>query len=101
QAKLLRVLETGELRPVGSSECRQATFRLIAATNRQLERRVADGQFRSDLFYRLNVFRIEMPPLRDRIEDIPALAERFLTDVSRHGQQFQLSHDTITELQSR
>jgi len=101
QAKLLRVLETGELRPVGSSECRQASFRLIAATNRRLEQRVADGQFRSDLFYRLNVFRIEMPPLRERIEDIPALAERFLMNASRHGQHFYLSSDTIRELQSR
>ena len=101
QAKLLRVLETGELRPVGGSECRQASFRLIAATNRRLEQRVADGQFRSDLFYRLNVFRIEMPPLRERIEDIPALAERFLMNSSSRGQHFYLSHDTIKELQSR
>ncbi len=101
QAKLLRVLETGELRPVGGSECRQASFRLIAATNRRLEQRVADGKFRSDLFYRLNVFRIEMPPLRERMEDIPALAERFLLNGSRHGQHLHLSDDTMKELQSR
>ncbi len=101
QAKLLRVLETGELRPVGGSDCRMASFRLIAATNRRLEQRVAEGEFRSDLYYRLNVFRIEMPALRDRLEDIPALAERFLQNASRNGQNFRLSPEALRELQSR
>ncbi len=101
QAKLLRVLETGELRPVGGSDCRIATFRLIAATNKLLEQRVAVGEFRSDLYYRLNVFRIEMPALRDRIEDVPALAERFLQNASRSGQNFRLSAEALSELQSR
>jgi two-component system, NtrC family, nitrogen regulation response regulator GlnG len=101
QAKLLRVLETGELRPVGGSSCRTASFRLVAATNSLLEQRVADEEFRSDLFYRLNVFRIEMPALRERIEDIPALAERFLRNASRDGQHFGLSPEALNELQSR
>lgn len=101
QAKLLRALETGELRPVGGSDCRIATFRLIAATNKFLEQRVATGEFRSDLYYRLNVFRIEMPALRDRLEDVPALAERFLQNASRSGQKFRLSAEALGELQSR
>lgn len=101
QAKLLRVLESGELRPVGGSECRAASFRLVAATNRSLEQRVANGEFRNDLFYRLNVFRIELPALRNRVGDIPALAERFLQNASRNGQRFSLSAEALEELQSR
>jgi len=101
QAKLLRVLETGELRPVGSNDCRTASFRLIAATNRSLEQRVAEGEFRSDLFYRLNVFRIELPVLRDRMEDIPALVERFLQNSSGNGHHLRLSPEAMELLQSR
>ncbi len=102
QAKLLRVLESGELRPVGGSDCRLVSFRLIAATNRILEQRVADGEFRSDLFFRLNVFRIELPPLRDRMDDIPALADRFLRNVSGNdGQRLRISPEAVEELQSR
>lgn len=102
QAKLLQVLKTGELRPVGGSDCRLATFRLIAATNRILEQRVADGEFRRDLFYRLNVFRIELPSLRDRLEEIPALAERFLFNSSANRKQpLRISPDALLELQSR
>lgn len=101
QSKLLRVLETGELRPVGGGDCRTATFRLVAATNRHLEQRIADGNFRSDLFYRLNVFRIELPALRDRLDDVPALADRFLQNASRNGHHFRLSTDALAELQSR
>lgn len=101
QAKLLRVLETGELRPVGGSDCRIASFRLIAATNRRLEQQVADREFRSDLFYRLNVFRIELPALRDRMEDVPALASRFLQNVSGNGPHLQLSPEAIKSLQAR
>ena len=102
QAKLLRVLETGELRPVGGSDCRLASFRLIAATNRILEQRVSDGKFRKDLFYRLNVFRIELPSLRDRLEDIPALTERFLFNASASLKQpLRISPAALQELQSR
>ena len=100
--QLLRVLETGELRPVVGSDCRVASFRLIAATNRILEQRVADSEFRSDLFYRLNVFRIELPSLRDRMDDIPALADRFLAKVfGNDGRHLRISPEAVQELQSR
>ncbi len=78
QAKLLRVLETGEVRRLGEHEARQVDFRLVAATNRDLEREVREGRFRSDLFYRLQGVRIEMPALASHTEDIPALIEHFL-----------------------
>jgi len=78
QAKLLRVLETGEVRRLGESEARKVDFRLVAATNRDLEREVREGRFRSDLFYRLNGVRISMPSLAERPEDIAPLVEHFL-----------------------
>jgi DNA-binding NtrC family response regulator len=78
QAKLLRVLETGELKPVGASRCQRADVRVVAATNRELEPLVEEGTFREDLFYRLSVLPIRIPPLRERREDIPSLAYYFL-----------------------
>jgi len=78
QVKLLRVIESGRFERVGGTETIQASVRVIAATNKDLEARVAAGQFREDLFYRLNVVRIELPPLRDRREDIPLLVQAFL-----------------------
>jgi DNA-binding NtrC family response regulator len=78
QAKLLRVLETGEYQVVGESRTRVADVRVIAITNEELTARVKDGSFRSDLYYRLNVFPIRVPPLRERRKDIPILAEEFL-----------------------
>jgi DNA-binding NtrC family response regulator len=79
QAKLLRVLEDGTFRRVGGTEERKANVRIIAATNKPLEEEQKAGRFRDDLFYRLNVITIQLPPLKDRKEDIPDLVEHFLT----------------------
>lgn len=86
QGKLLRVLQEGELERVGEERTRQVNVRVIAATNRDLRREAEAGRFRRDLFFRLNVFPIEMVPLRQRPEDIPLLAEHFLQEAShRYG----------------
>lgn len=82
QAKLLRVLETGEFYRVGESKLRKVNVRYIAATNRNPEVASESGQFRKDLFYRLSVFTISLPPLRDRTDDIPVLADFFIRQCS-------------------
>ena len=78
QGKLLRVMESGEYKPVGAAVARKCDVRIIAATNRDLAAMVAEGSFREDLFYRLNVFPIRLPPLKERKDDIPKLAYHFL-----------------------
>src|SRR5690606_30193537 len=78
QTRLLRVLAEGRLCGVGGSQATKVAARLVAATHQPLEQRVARGQFREDLFHRLNVIRLRLPPLRERKEDIPALAGLFL-----------------------
>jgi two-component system response regulator AtoC len=83
QAKLLRALQDGVIEPVGSNRRIRVDVRIISSTNRDLEAAIGEGGFREDLFYRLNVFRIQLPPLRDRKEDVPALAAAFLRDLGR------------------
>jgi len=88
QAKLLRVLQTGEFQRVGSSRTRRVDVRVISATNVDIHREVAEGRFREDLLYRLNTVEIHLPPLRERREDIPLLANHFLAQQARrYGRQ--------------
>jgi DNA-binding NtrC family response regulator len=86
QPKLLRVLETGEFERVGSSRTRRADVRVISATNADLSQELAGGRFRQDLLFRLNTIEIHVPPLRERPEDIPLLAEHFL---GQHGRRYR------------
>ena len=83
QAKLLRVLEIGEMERVGSSKTKRVDVRVISATNATLADEVAAGRFRQDLLFRLNTIEIHLPPLRERREDIPVLAAHFLTTHAR------------------
>jgi chemotaxis protein methyltransferase CheR len=102
QAKLLRVLESGEFERLGSSRTLHSDARIIAATNRELEEEVRQGRFRDDLWYRLKVFPITVPPLRDRPEDIPMLVQSFLEELTRKmGKRIaQIPARTMKMLQS-
>ncbi|MBW1898115.1 MAG: sigma 54-interacting transcriptional regulator [Deltaproteobacteria bacterium] len=93
QIRLLRVLEEQEFQPLGAVEKEKANVRIIAATNRNLSDMVAKGEFRQDLFYRINVVRLNLPPLRDRMEDIPLLIERFIKKLNRIRGKFVNSID--------
>jgi len=98
QVKLLRVLETGTFMRVGALETQHSDVRLIAATNRDPNRAVAEGRLREDLLYRLNIFPIEMPPLRERLEDVPLLAEYFLQQAIEHeGEAKRLTPAVIAQ----
>lgn len=96
QAKLLRVLENGEFIKLGDTRVSKANVRIIAATNRDLQKNIAEGHFREDLFYRLNVFTIELPALRERREDIPALTAYFLTQFTARESRQSLQIGKIT-----
>lgn len=100
QVKLLRALQEHEIRRVGSNVNQKVNARIVAATNRNLEREVEKGSFREDLFYRLSVFELNVPPLRERKGDIPLLANRFLQSVSAkvNRQNLRFSDETLKKL---
>src|SRR4249919_1688059 len=101
QVKLLRVLQERKFRRVGGLEEMQADIRIIAATNQDLTRLISEGRFREDLFYRINVIPISLPPLRERREDIPLIAEHFLVQYNEHmGKEIAgISHQAMVLLQ--
>ncbi len=101
QPKLLRILQSGQFERIGGEETHEVDVRILAATNRRLEDEREAGTFRSDLYYRLNVIHIELPPLRDRKEDIPLLATYFLNKTSASRSELvdnQIDHETMNAL---
>jgi transcriptional regulator with PAS, ATPase and Fis domain len=99
QAKLLRVLQEREIEPLGANRLIGIDVRVIAATSLDLAERVADGRFRADLYYRLNVLELAVPPLRQRLEDLPVLAEKILDEIGvRIGQPVELDDAAMTVL---
>jgi len=99
QSKLLRVLQEREVRPLGSSETVPVDVRVISASNRDLGKEAMRGSFREDLFYRLNVVKLEIPPLRDKLEDVPLLVDHFLNEhEERTGKNYTFSPDAVNAL---
>ncbi len=99
QAKLLRVLQEGEVMKIGSSKPMKIDVRFIAATNQDLERLMAKGQFRKDLFYRLRGAWLQLPPLRDRLEDVPVLVSRFINEIEPRRRPKAVERDVLTFLE--
>lgn len=99
QVKLLRLIETGTYRPVGSTVVKQTDFRLVCATHRNLEQMVESGEFRQDLYYRINVFPIHMPSLADRLEDLPLLTRTMLQD-KEGNKTYHLTESAMTVLKA-
>lgn len=98
QAKLLRVLEEGRVTPVGADASEEVDVRIVAATNLDLLQRVREGRFRQDLYYRLAVVTVELPPLRERLEDLPLLTDAFRRDFAeKHGKEIEQVQDEVIE----
>jgi transcriptional regulator with PAS, ATPase and Fis domain len=98
QSKLLRVLQDGEFRRVGGERGRKVDVRVIAASNRELGRLVEEGKFRQDLYYRLNVVRVALPPLRERREDVPLLVAHFLKKQAADGREKRIARAALIRL---
>ena len=100
QPKLLRFLQEGEIHPIGESQPQQVDVRVVAATNSDLERAVTEGRFREDLFHRLNVIRVQVPPLRERREEIPALIEYYLKQYQQEAakSEIKLSQEALDSM---
>lgn len=98
KTKLLRFLETGSFRTVGGNQHQQVDVRVVAATNRNLRQMVEEKKFRNDLYFRLTASPVEIPPLRERKDDIPALAEHFLSEIDGGSAHIPLSEEVIEEL---
>src|SRR5258708_33303706 len=97
QPKLRRFRQEGEIHPIGESQPQRVDVRVLAATNSELERAVSEGRFREDLFHRLNVIRVQVPPLRKRREEIPALINHYLNQYQQESakREIRLSEETV------
>jgi transcriptional regulator with PAS, ATPase and Fis domain len=98
QPKLLRALETGVFRPVGATKTSRADVRVVSATHQDLQAMMQCGEFRRDLYYRLAVLPVEIPPLRERLEDIPILVERLLLEIATQGRVYRVHKDAMRKL---
>jgi transcriptional regulator with GAF, ATPase, and Fis domain len=98
QPKLLRFIESGQVRRVGENQARTVNVRVIAATNRRLEREVNHGRFREDLYYRLSVVTVRVPPLRDHLDDIPVLVKLFMRQLGASGRSDLFTPQVLAEL---
>ncbi|NMD69299.1 sigma 54-interacting transcriptional regulator [Bacillus sp. DNRA2] len=99
QTKILRVLQEKEFQPIGSSKTIHLNTKIIAATNQNIENLVADGKFRADLYYRLNIMRLDIPPLRDRIEDLPDIIQTIIHRLNQSGFYIKgITHSALTQL---